>query len=224
MFKQLSTLLLTSSVMLSGCYLERDINYTRPEQPLVKKRTISQLIHYKPRHRIKLTAKEISELKDKVEQAHKVQDIHINIISEHLKITRENTKTKARVNYLIRVLTRLGVPSSSIQTLDQGNWPNSEVKWEPETIVIEIEWYDRHAVHCPGWNQIMDGHVAPEGEENFGCTSKSNLAKMVADPKDLIVGKDLESSDAQYNYMSIERYHSDKIKEIKIEKINDDGA
>ncbi|AIL12797.1 hypothetical protein IM40_03490 [Candidatus Paracaedimonas acanthamoebae] len=219
MFKQLAALLLASSTILPGCYLERDINYVRPEQPLVKKKTVSQLIHYKSKQRVKLTTKEVFDLKVKVKQAQKAQDIRVNIIGHHLKTMRENAQTKARINHLIRVLNRLGVPSSSIQIFDKINAPNAQLKWEPDMIAIELEWYDRHAIQCPGWDQVMDGHVAPEGEENFGCTTQSNLARMIVDPKDLIVGKNLESTDGQYSSMSIERYQTDKMKTIKIEKV-----
>lgn len=221
MFKKLVALLLTSSVMLPGCYLERDINYVRPEQPLVEKRTVSQLIHYQSKHRVKLTAKEVVDLKTKIEQAQKAQDIHVSIIGHHLKERRGNAQTKARINHLIRIFNGLGVPSSSIQILDKINWHNPQVKWESDMIAIELGWYDRRAVQCPGWDQVMDGRVSPEGEENFGCITKSNLAQMIADPKDLMVGKDLESSDGQYNGMGIERYQADKVKAIKIEKMNE---
>ncbi len=207
--------------MLPGCYLERDINYVRPEQPLVEKRTVSQLIHYQSKHRVKLTTKEALDLKTKIEQAQKAQDIHVSIIGPHLKARRENAQTKARINHLIRIFNDLGVPRSSIQILDEINWHNPQVKWESDMIVIELEWYDRRAVQCPGWDQVMDSRVAPEGEENFGCTNKSNLAQMIVDPKDLIVGKDLESSNGQYNSMSVERYQTDKMKTVKIEKISD---
>lgn len=220
MFKKIAALLLTSSVMLPGCYMEQDISYARPEEPLVKKRTVSQIIHYKSKHRIKLTTKEVLDLKDKVEQAQKIQDIRINIVGPHLKSARENSLTKARINHLVRILDRLGVPSSSIQILDKINGATSQMKWEPEMIVIEVEWYDRQALQSPGWNEIMDGSGEPEGEENFGYTTKHNFAQMVTDPQDLIAGKDLKNSDGQYNSMSIERYQTNKIKAIKVEKFD----
>ncbi|MBN9412853.1 MAG: hypothetical protein J0H12_02855 [Candidatus Paracaedimonas acanthamoebae] len=220
MFKKIAALLLTSSVMLPGCYMEKNISYTRPEEPLVKKRTASQLIHYKSKHRVKLTTKEVLDLKDKVEKAQKIQDIRINIVGPHLKSAGENSLTKARINHLVRILDRLGIPNSSIQILDKINGAISQVKWEPEMVVIEVEWYDRQALKSPGWGQVMDGSVAPEGEENFGYTTNHNLAQMVTDPQDLIAGKDLKSSDGQYNSMSIERYQTDKIKAIKVERFD----
>lgn len=221
MFKKLATVLLTSSVILPGCYLERDINYVRPEQPLVQKKTVSQFIHYKSNHRVKLTPKEVLDLKANVAQAKKVQDIQVNIISRPLKTTQENAQTKARIKHLIHLFNGLGIPTSAIQILERNRGTNAQMKWEPNTIMIEIQWFDRRTVMCPGWDQVMDSRVAPEGEENFGCTTQSNLAQMVVDPKDLIVGKDLESSHGQYNSMSVERYQTDKIKAVKIEKIGE---
>lgn len=217
MFKQLVLPLLVSSSFLSGCYLERDINYVRPEQPLVKKRTVSQIIYYKSKHRIRLTRSEFSELKAKIEQAQKIQDIQVNIIGQSLK----NVQKSKRINELKRLLNKLGVADSAIQVMNNIKEDQNSVQWEPDMMVIEIEWYDRQAVPCPGWDHVMNGRVAPEGEGNFGCTNKSNLAQMVVNPKDLLAGQALESSDGQYTNMSIDRYHKDKMKVIKIEKIKE---
>ncbi len=223
MMKKFSILMVTASTLLSGCYLERDINYVRPEQPLVNIKTIHQTIEYKSKSRIKLTRDEVSNIKDKIAQAQKMQDIRIRIIGPHTVGTKSNLKTQSRINYIIQICTKLGVPKSSIQIVDKMNWSNEHIKWRPNMIIVEFEWYDRE-VNCPGWDQVMDGRVAPEGEENFGCTTKSNLAKMVADPKDLLEGKKLATPDAQHSTMGVEKYQTDKVKALKIEKIKEGMA
>ncbi len=221
--KKFSILMITASTLLSGCYLERDINYVRPEQPLVKIKTIHQAIDYNSKSRIKLTRDEVSNFKDKIAQAQKVQDVRIRIISPSTIGIKGDLKTQSRINYIIGLCTKLGIQKSSIQIIDKLSWSKEHIKWRSDMLVVEFEWYDRE-VNCPGWDQVMDGRVAPEGEENFGCTTKSNLAKMVADPKDLLEGKKLENPDAQHSIMSVGRYHTDKIKAVKIEKLKDNSA
>lgn len=219
MFKQLVLPLMLSSSFLSGCYLERDINYVRPEQPLVKKRTVSQLIYYKSKHRVKLTKSEFFELKAKIEQVQKIQDVQVRIVGPNLSTARESSQEKKRIHHLRHLLNKLGIANSEIEVTN--NTAGLQDPWEPEMMGIKIEWYDRQAIPCPGWDQVMDGRVAPEGEKNFGCTNKYNLAQMIVNPEDLVVGKPLENSDGQYASMSIDRYHTDKTKVIKIEKIKE---
>jgi pilus assembly protein CpaD len=51
--------------------------------------------------------------------------------------------------------------------------------------------YDRYVVHpprCPDWSQPNGDKLTNELPSDFGCSSSANLAAMVADPHDLVVG------------------------------------
>jgi pilus assembly protein CpaD len=47
---------------------------------------------------------------------------------------------------------------------------------------------EAHVPNCPDWSS-QDVHSAARTDSNYGCASNSNLAAMIADPNDLLVGK-----------------------------------
>lgn len=48
---------------------------------------------------------------------------------------------------------------------------------------------------CPNWAGVDNGIVPPQGTStNFGCATNSNLASMIADPQDLIQGRNGSNS------------------------------
>ncbi len=67
---------------------------------------------------------------------------------------------------------------------------------------------------CPAWNKnTLDG-LDNQFASNFGCADMYNLGKMIADPKDLLHGQPLGEADAASGVLGIERYRSDKKKEL----------
>lgn len=67
---------------------------------------------------------------------------------------------------------------------------------------------------CPTWQKEpldgLDNQFTPD----FGCADMYNLGKMIADPKDLLHGQPLGEADAASGVLGIERYRSDKKKEL----------
>ncbi|MBX3561545.1 MAG: pilus assembly protein CpaD [Sphingomonas sp.] len=48
---------------------------------------------------------------------------------------------------------------------------------------------------CPNWDAEGNGMLAPQGtSSNFGCAVNSNLAAMIANPDDLVVGRDASAN------------------------------
>ena len=48
---------------------------------------------------------------------------------------------------------------------------------------------------CPNWDAEGNGTLAPQGtSSNFGCAMNSNLAAMIANPDDLVVGRDASAN------------------------------
>lgn len=67
----------------------------------------------------------------------------------------------------------------------------------------------RHVVRvpdCPDWSRggLMDWQNLPTS--NFGCATATNLRAMVADPRDLVVGRGSESYDGERAALTIQRY------------------
>ena len=66
---------------------------------------------------------------------------------------------------------------------------------------------------CPDWTG-GPGTYTNMASRNFGCTTATNLGLMVADPQDLVVGRDPDISDGDYLATSIDRYRKGKTKQL----------
>lgn len=60
--------------------------------------------------------------------------------------------------------------------------------------------------NCPDWRKPSDEDPQNAPSSNLGCANVTNLGLMVADPHDLIAGKEQTSSDAENNAYAIQRY------------------
>ncbi|MDX1922141.1 MAG: CpaD family pilus assembly lipoprotein [Alphaproteobacteria bacterium] len=67
---------------------------------------------------------------------------------------------------------------------------------------------------CPAWNKDPLDGLDNQFADNFGCADMYNLGKMIAEPKDLLHGQPLGEADAASGVLGIERYRSDKKKEL----------
>ncbi len=56
---------------------------------------------------------------------------------------------------------------------------------------------------CPDWRRASNPEPANSTMSNYGCATNANLAAMVADPNDLVKGKEGEGPDAQITNRSI---------------------
>ena len=69
----------------------------------------------------------------------------------------------------------------------------------------------RHLVQlpsCPNWSMASNPNYGNRQSSNFGCATATNLGLMVADPADLIAGRNLGPSDGTQQVLSIQRYRS----------------
>ena len=60
--------------------------------------------------------------------------------------------------------------------------------------------------NCPDWRKPSSGDPQNTVSSNLGCATVTNLGLMVADPRDLIAGKEPTGSDAVNNSYAIQRY------------------
>ena len=69
---------------------------------------------------------------------------------------------------------------------------------------------------CPDWTggSRLDWTNAPTS--NFGCANATNLGMMVANPRDLEVGRDAGPMDGEFAVLGIQRYRAGETKELKV--------
>jgi pilus assembly protein CpaD len=64
---------------------------------------------------------------------------------------------------------------------------------------------------CPDWSRPSDANFSSHNGSNFGCAVNGNLAAMVADPQDLVLGRGGDSaSDASTSGKAIKSYRERK--------------
>lgn len=65
----------------------------------------------------------------------------------------------------------------------------------PGTIRIVVTRSKASVPSCPDWSTSTDSNFNSSNHSNYGCSTNSNLAAMVADPEDLVRGRDSKKLD-----------------------------
>ncbi|GAB5348097.1 CpaD family pilus assembly protein [Alteriqipengyuania sp. 357] len=68
--------------------------------------------------------------------------------------------------------------------------PVTEGFVEPGRVRVVVTRSIASVPGCPDWSDDYDGNYMNTTSRNYGCATNSNLAAMVADPEDLIRGKE----------------------------------
>ena len=86
----------------------------------------------------------------------------------------------------------------------------------PGTVEIVTEHYVSAPPSCPDWSHsnILDN--ANSNSSNYGCATASNLAHMVADPRDLVVGRSLAPAPGSAAAAAVGRYNAGEVKELPV--------
>ncbi len=80
---------------------------------------------------------------------------------------------------------------------------------------------ERHAVvppDCPNWGDPRDPNFANRPLPNLGCATATNLGLMVAQPRDLIRGRELAPADGIRVAEAVARYRQDKVKQPTVDR------
>ncbi|MBV8683452.1 MAG: hypothetical protein JO111_11295 [Caulobacteraceae bacterium] len=76
------------------------------------------------------------------------------------------------------------------------------------TVRVVLERYVVTAPVCPNWSSPSWLNFNNHSSTNFGCATSDNLAAMVADPRDLAVGRDLEPEPADAAIAPVQKYRA----------------
>jgi len=90
--------------------------------------------------------------------------------------------------------------------------PDSALAAPVDQVTISIARYVVVTPQCPDWRKPSEDDPGNTPSSNLGCANETNLGLMVADPRDLVVGKDLAPSDADHNDAAVQRYRLGKYK------------
>jgi pilus assembly protein CpaD len=110
----------------------------------------------------------------------------------------------SRIGTLTREVTRRGIAAT---TLPPGTMPSDQM-------MVSVERYVVSPPDCPNWTSPIYGDHSNRMNSNFGCATASNLSLMVADPRDLVIGRDLGPDDAQPSGAAVDRYRTGTVKKL----------
>jgi pilus biogenesis lipoprotein CpaD len=89
---------------------------------------------------------------------------------------------------------------------------SSGVTGVPDTIVLQFERYVARDLNCPDWSKTpgYDGKNLPHS--NLGCATSVNIQTMVANPRDLEIGRDPGPSSGKLGADAVDRLYRDRVK------------
>jgi len=89
----------------------------------------------------------------------------------------------ARIGQLTRELIQRGIGATTL--------PPSATAIPADHMTVVVERYVVTPPDCPNWSKPASGDHSNTLPSNFGCADATNLGLMVADPRDLILGRSL---------------------------------
>jgi pilus assembly protein CpaD len=106
----------------------------------------------------------------------------------------------ARISALARDLTRQGYSVATLPTA-----PDAVPK---NALLVVVERYVVTPPDCPNWTKSSSDDHENAQSSNFGCSDANNLGLMVADPRDLVIGRNLGPAGAAQAGLAIQRYRA----------------
>ncbi|HTZ78250.1 MAG TPA: CpaD family pilus assembly lipoprotein [Stellaceae bacterium] len=120
----------------------------------------------------------------------------------YLEAADEDKLSNNRVSALVRDLSRKGYSLAML--------PAKRDAIPPDSLLVVVERYVVTPPDCPNWTKSPNGDHENAVSSDFGCANLTNLGLMVADPRDLVMGRDLGPADAEVTSLAIQRYRAGK--------------
>jgi pilus assembly protein CpaD len=124
----------------------------------------------------------------------------------YLEAASDDRLAAQRIGSVSRELDQRGIGAKVL--------PASERDVGADSLLLKVERYVVTLPNCPDWTkspyQGHDNQVA----SNFGCATTTDFGLMVADPRDLVVGRTLGPEEGDPAIAAIDRYRAGKPKDL----------
>lgn len=100
-----------------------------------------------------------------------------------------------------QILARYGLLLDGTTPVTTGSVP-------PGTVRVVVTRARAFVPNCPDWSRPSEYEPEAAAWSNYGCAVRGNLAEMIADPNDLIVGKAYAGADGQAASSAIGEYRN----------------
>lgn len=130
---------------------------------------------------------------------------------QYLQLTPYTRQGKDVALHIEEQLQNLGIRPENIQLLTLKTAQSHDNHWDlkvsSKTLVVNVP-----DCHISDMSSIRSKPFASVGV--LGCANRTNLALMIADPKDLLRPKILDSADGIRAVNAVDRYHNDEVNDL----------
>lgn len=213
--------------LLSGCTPEVT-NWTPAESPkenTVDRAVFTYSVPYSIHHKKGMSSLEKSKflnfLKDSIPSPYAVR----------VTLEEYGGHSDKRLKDIERELVRYGVPSDQIHRnfdyVDEHYGKHHKHKHhahkkahhkkhhaEGSVVLVVVERFVVITPSCANFLQQIGSANQDYSHSNLGCPTEANLGMMIANPRDLLRGRGVDSYDGQVMAAGVNRYEQDKIKPI----------
>ncbi len=102
-------------------------------------------------------------------------------------------------------LQTLGLPVVSVT-------PAQGIALGPDTVIVSAERYSARSINCPDWSKSTGYDPLNLPHSNLGCANARNMADMMANPRDLEVGRTPGPASGHLGASAVDRLYNDKVK------------
>lgn len=81
-----------------------------------------------------------------------------------------------------------------------------------DNVLVVVNRYVARVPNCPDWSKSPGYDPYNTAGSNFGCATAANLGAMVANPRDLVIGRDPGPADANTGAAAVDRYRRGAIR------------
>ena len=125
----------------------------------------------------------------------------------YLGIPGEDALSQKREAAIRRILARRGVLMTATAAPARGTAGYAS----SDEMTVQLERYVVTPPACPNWGKPAGGDPGNTVFSNFGCATETNLGMMVAQPRDLVVGRQPGPADAEPALNAIQNYRAGKV-------------
>lgn len=115
--------------------------------------------------------------------------------------------SQARQASVRRLLSQRGIRTTALPAIAGAGGERLALGDE---VALQVERYVVTPPACPNWSKPPGGDPTNTVGSNFGCATATNLGLMVANPRDLLIGRKPGPADAEPALRAIQNYRSGK--------------
>jgi pilus assembly protein CpaD len=140
---------------------------------------------------------EADELAAFLDQAEAAPDDHV-----FFQPASDDKLAAARIGKLTHELVQRGLGATTL--------PSTGTTVAADHMTVVIERYVVTPPECPNWSKTPSGDHSNTLPSNFGCADATNFSLMIADPRDLVIGRSLGAPTGDPALYGYARYRNGK--------------